>query len=70
MKNPKPIIVQMQTGSAQIRIVGFKDKNSSPYLLLETDISLGFIEDRDVKRLAAWAIDCLAKRPKKGRHGS
>lgn len=63
MKKPKPILARMDNGGLAIRVVGFKEKDAEPYLVVETSYGrYGYIEDRDIKRLRAWCDDCLKKR--------
>lgn len=66
MKNPKPINFRMVNGWAQLKVVGFKFKDSRPYLFLDIGnhsspdpLKYGYMEDRDLRRLKAWVDDCL-----------
>lgn len=63
----KPMPLKIRTWSKRkmhILPVGFRDKDSLPYLIVETDDKhlYGYIEDKDIKRLKAWCDDCLKKR--------
>lgn len=69
MKKPKPINARFVSGWAQLKVVGFKSRDSRPYLVLEVGSHsspeprvYGYIEDRDIKRLKAWCEDALRKR--------
>lgn len=68
MKRPKHIKARMTAGSVALHVVGYRNKNTKPYLTIETSTgAFGYIEDRDVKRLRAWCDDCLKLRRKRGK---
>lgn len=70
MSKPRPIKLRRpssQPHDVQLSIVGYKEKNTVPYLALFYGSNhiggmLGYVEDRDVKRLKAWCEDALRKR--------
>lgn len=64
MKKPKPIVVRTPGIHLELKCVGFRSKDSRPYLSFDSDRPgvHGYIEDRDIKRLKAWCEDALRKR--------
>jgi hypothetical protein len=53
---------------AEFFVIGYKNKDSKPYLALEVPDSFGhaayygYVKDRDIKRLKKWCEDCLKER--------
>lgn len=68
MRTPKPIklLGTLHNGSYnQLEIVGYKSKKHSPYIIFTKAGSEqlgGYLQDRDLTRLAKWCKDCLKKR--------
>lgn len=55
MKKPKPIKFRTTGLEIQIRLVGPNNRDSCPYIMVDTGRgTFGYIENRDIKRLARW----------------